>query len=184
MRREIKLLIFVEFLIAIGLGMLGPYYAIYIERIIHDSSFVGYSYATFWFTVGLLSPLFGKLADKKNKGIFLLLGGFLSLIVSLLYGIISNVYELVIVEVFNGIATACFSPAYRAITAEITSKKNRGFEYGLLDSISYITYGVAAILATFIFSYLGTTALFIFSGVFQLASSILLTKRMSLIKSR
>ncbi|MBU5688512.1 MAG: MFS transporter [Candidatus Aenigmarchaeota archaeon] len=184
MRREIKLLLFVEFLIAIGLGMLGPYYAIYVEKIAHDTSVVGYSYAAFWITVGLLSPLFGKLADKKSKSIFLLIGGSLSFIVSLLYGIVSSVYQLIIVEIFNGIATACFSPAYRAITAEITSKKNRGFEYGLLDSISYITYGLAAILATFVFTYLGATALFIFSGSFQLASSILLTKKISLIKSR
>jgi len=184
MRREIKILLLVEFLIAIGLGMLGPFYAIYIENITNDSRLVGYSYAVFWLTVGFSSPLFGKLADKNNRKLFLLLGGLLAFAVSIGYNLISSIYDIIILEIINGIATACFNPAYRAITAELTTKKSRGFEYGLLDSISYITYGISALFATFIFTFLGTKSIFIISGTFQLASSILLSKKISPIKSR
>ncbi len=164
--------------------MLGPYYAIYVEKIANDSSVVGYSYATFWLSVGILSPIFGKFADKKDRKIFLLIGGVLSFVVSILYSIATSVYQIIIIEIFNGMATACFNPAYRAITADMTSKKSRGFEYGLLDSISYITYGLAALGATAIFSFLGAKVLFLFSGILQLASSILLSKKIPPVKTR
>jgi MFS family permease len=184
MRREIKVLLLVEFLIAIGLGMLGPFYAIYVEKIADDSSIVGYSYAAFWLTVGITSPFFGKLADKREKRLLLLLGGFLAFVTSIGYSFVSTIYQLLILEVINGIATSCFNPAYRALTAELTTKNSRGFEYGLLDSVSYITYGVSALLATFIFTFLGARILFLFSGATQLASSILLSKKINPIKSR
>lgn len=179
MRREIKLLLLVEFLIAISLGMLGPYYAIYVEKVLNDSSLIGYSYAVFWITVGLTSPIFGKISDKKNRNLLIMVGGCLSFIVSISYSLVSLAYQLLIVEVLNGIATSCFNPAYKALTAELTSKKNRGFEYGLIDSISYITYGIAALLATVIFTYFGFKFLFIFSGVFQFASTLILTKKIN-----
>lgn len=177
MKKQIKILIIVEFLIAIGLGMLGPFYAIYVENIVKDNNLIGYSYAAFWLTVGIFSPIIGKLSDKKDKRIFLLIGGFLAFFVSILYGIIKTIYHLVIVEIINGFATACFNPAYRAITADITSKSRRGFEYGILDSVSYITYGLAAIMATIIFNIFGFVFLFISSGIFQLASSIIISKK-------
>ncbi len=179
MRREIKVLLLVELLIALGLGMLGPFYAIYVEKIANDASIIGYSYAAFWFSVGILSPLFGKFVDRKGGKMFLLLGGFLAFIVSIGYILVSAVYQLILLEIINGIATACFNPAYKSIVAELTAKKSRGFEYGLLDSISYITYGVSAILATFIFTNSGLKPLFVVSGTFQFISSIILTSKIS-----
>ncbi|MCX8178282.1 MAG: MFS transporter [Candidatus Aenigmarchaeota archaeon] len=177
MKKQIKVLLLAEFLIAIGLGMLGPFYAIYIENLTKDSNLIGYSYAAFWFTVGIFSPVIGKLADRKDKRVFLLIGGFLAFFVSILYGLINNLYQLIFVEVINGVATACFNPAYRALTADITTKNKRGFEYGLLDSVSYMTYGLAAILATVIFNLFGFVFLFVSSGLFQLASSIVISRK-------
>ncbi|MBU5689871.1 MAG: MFS transporter [Candidatus Aenigmarchaeota archaeon] len=177
---QIKTLLLTEFLIAIGLGMLGPFYSIFIEKLTNDNASIGYAYAAFWLTVGIFSPFLGKLSDKKDKKIFLLIGGFLAFIVSIFYGIITSIYQLIAVEVLNGIATACFNPAYRSLTAEMTTKRKRGFQYGLLDSVSYITYGVAALLATLVFNIFGFTALFIFSGIFQLASSLIISRKIKL----
>ncbi|MFH8080358.1 MAG: MFS transporter [Candidatus Aenigmatarchaeota archaeon] len=180
MRREIKILLLVEFLIAISLGILGPYYAIYVEKISNNPSIIGYSYAVFCFTVGVFSPIFGKISDKNNRNLLIIIGGTLSFIISIFYNIITLAYQILILEFLNGIATACFNPAYKSITADFTRKKKRGFEYGLLDSISYITYGMAALLATILFSYFGVKALFIFSGAFHFASSLILSRNLLL----
>jgi MFS transporter, DHA1 family, multidrug resistance protein len=179
MRREIRLLLLAELLIALGLGMLGPYYAIYVEKIANDNSLIGYSYAAFWLSVGFFSPLFGRFVDRKGRKIFLILGGFLAFLVSIGYSLVSAIYQLILLEIINGIATACFNPAYKSMVSELTSKKSKGFEYGLLDSVSHMAYGISALLATIILANLGLKSLFIFSGTFQLVSSIILTRKVS-----
>lgn len=177
MRREVKILVLTEFLIALGLGLAGPFYAIFVENIEKNSSIIGYSYAAFWITVGILSPIFGNISDKYNKKMFLIIGGLLTFIVSVFYSFISTVFQLIVLEIINGIATSLFNPVYKSLIADLTSKKNRGKEYGIIDSISYITYGLSALLATVIFTVFGIKILFLLSGVFQLFSSVFIANK-------
>jgi len=177
MRREIKILVITEFLIALGLGILGPFEAIFAEKITKDSSTIGYSYAAFWLTVGVLSPIFGRLSDKYNKKIFLVTGGLLAFISSILFNLVSTFFQLILIEILSGISTSLFIPVYHSLIADLTSKKQRGKEYGIIDSVSYITYGFSAIIGTLIVSFLGLNFLFFLSGIFQLFSSVFIANK-------
>lgn len=177
MRKEIKILVLTEFFIALSLGLIGPFYIIFIENILRDNLNIGYSYAVFWITVGILSPIFGKMSDIYNKKIFLILGGILAFFVAISYSFITTIYQLIILEVINGIATSLFNPVYRSVVANLTSRKNRGMEYGIIDSISNVTYGLSALLAAVIISVFGIKILFLFSGIFQLFSSFFIASK-------
>ncbi len=174
MKREIAMILVIEFLIAVSLGILGPFYAVFIDSVTNSSVVIGYAYAVFWITVGISSPFMGFFSDKYNKSFFLVLAGLLSFVVSVAFPFVSSVLALMFLQVLSGLATSAFNPIYRAVIAGLTTEGSRAMEYGLLESVSSISYGVAVLAGAFVVSIFGINILFVFSGLFQLATSFIM----------
>lgn len=177
MRREIKIIMVLQFLIALGLGLAGPFYATYASNKFENQSVLGYSYAALWITVGLLSPIFGRLSDKKNKKYLLIIGGVLAFASSIAYNYITKPYQLILAEIVSGVATAIFTPVYNALIADVTSKKHRGKEYGMLEGVSSLSYGVAGLIGGFLVTIISVNTLFVLSGIFNLLSSMFMAAK-------
>lgn len=175
-RKELKFLLLAEFLLSLGIGVFTPFYALFAEGITHNASGVSLSYAVFWVTVGLLSPVIGSFSDKFGKKLALISGGVLSFIVSLSYLSVDSLSGLLVIEFMNGIATACFSPAYNSFIAELTSAEHKGRDYGIIDSVSSFTYALGAIFGSFVIALSGISFVFIVPGLFQMLSSFLIVK--------
>ena len=176
MRKQLTVIILVEFLTSLALGILGPFYAVYVDQITGNPLIIGYSYALYSITIGLLSPFFGRISDKYSKKILLVTSAVFIITASIGYALATNVATLLLVEFFSGVATAAFSPVYKTIIAELTTKNNRATEYGLLESVSSITYGLGTLAGTFLIAIFGIKLVFLLSGFFQLATALIMVR--------
>jgi len=77
MRRNLYLLALTQILVAISMGIVGPVYAIYFEKISGSLKDVGIILGIYWIIVGILEIPFGILSDKIGKKKYSQLAEFL-----------------------------------------------------------------------------------------------------------
>ncbi|MCS7093965.1 MAG: MFS transporter [Candidatus Aenigmarchaeota archaeon] len=179
-RREMLALALAQSLIALSTGFIGPIYAIYFEKVIGSASLVALIIGLYWIIVGLLEVPSGYLSDRIGKGKTFLIGGILSSISIILYTFVDSLTMLVLVEILNAIGYSLQVPSFFSLLAEITSKKNRGREMGLIDSFWSLTYGISAIISGIVIGVFGFSAIFLAAGIFNGISSILIGRKFNI----
>jgi len=177
MRRDVYWLVLVQILVAISMGILGPVYSIYFEKISGSIREVGILIGIYWIIVGLLEVPFGILSDKIGKGKVFAVGGIFISISIFLYPLVSNFYQILIAQIIGAIGYSMQMPAFYALIADITRKERRGFEVGLIDSSWNIFYGIASIVSGIIVSVFGFSFIFTIASALHLTSSVVVSKR-------
>jgi MFS family permease len=177
MRRELYLIVLVQILVALSMGIVGPIYSIYFEKISGSLRDVGIIIGIYWIIVGLLEIPFGILSDKIGKGKIFAIGGMLVSTSIFLYPIVSNFYQILVAEIIGAIGYSMQMPAFYALLAEMTRKKRRGLEVGLIDSSWNVFYGIASIVSGMLITVFGFSLIFSLAGVLHFASSVVISKR-------
>ena len=67
MKRNLYLIALAQIFVAISMGIIGPIYAIYFEKISGSLRDVGIIIGVYWIIVGILEIPFGILSDKVGK---------------------------------------------------------------------------------------------------------------------
>jgi len=178
MKRELYLLALVQILVALSMGIVGPIYSIYFEKISGSLKNAGIIIGTYWIIVGLLEIPFGMLSDKIEKRKVFAIGGILVSSSIFLYPFLSNFYQIIIVEMVEAIGYSIQMPAFYALLAEMTRKERRGLEVGLIDSSWNVVYGIASIVSGMLITVFGFSLIFSLAGVLHFASSVVISKRM------
>jgi len=178
MKRDVYLLVVVQILIAISMGIVGPVYSIYFERISGSLRDVGIIIGIYWIIVGLLEIPFGLLSDRIGKRKIFAIGGILVSLSIFLYPLVSNFYQILATEIIGAIGYSMQTPAFYALLADTTRKKKRGFEVGLIDSSCNIFYGIASIVSGILISIFGFSLIFTLASALHFTSSIVVGKRM------
>jgi MFS family permease len=144
--RTFKIFIFSNSLIALAFGLFGSFYLIFINKI-------GGSIENFGFAVGLVilfraitSFVAGKYSDKIGRKPFLIIGGYSSVIIVLLYTLINSLWQLYALQIFNGIISAIFEISEQAFLGDITYKNKRGSDLGKY----FATIGIVEAISVFI----------------------------------
>jgi MFS family permease len=178
MRRDVYLLALVQIFVALSMGIVGPIYSIYFERISGNIKDVGVLIGIYWIMIGIMEIPFGILCDKIGKGKVFTIGGILTSISIFLYPFASKLYQLVITQLIGAIGYAMQLPSFYALLAEITRKERRGLEIGVVDSSWNIFYGLASIFSTILVATFGFSLVFSLASFLHLSSSIIVGRRM------
>lgn len=104
-----------------------------IETAAEVSFWSGLIFGINFLTAFLVSPLWGKLADRYGRKIMILRSGFGMALVTILMAFATNVYQLLLLRFINGLV-AGFNPASVALVATNTPKEKTGYALGLLNS--------------------------------------------------
>jgi MFS family permease len=161
MRKEYKVLLAISLLVNIGDNLIGPFYAIYIQKVGIGLADLGYAGVIFNATIGLLMIAIGKLSDKLNKELITVAGYYLFALGTLGYMIISRSWHLFLLQVIFALAAACLSAPLTALFAKYIDKKEEGLEWGLNSGGQRIAVAMAVLAGTLIVTKLGFTTLFI-----------------------
>jgi len=161
MNKNLGILLWSFFLINTSFGLLGPIYAIYVEKIGGDILTVGSSYAVFAIGTAIIIYLISKYEDSfSSKAKLLLVSRFIFLACAISYLFISNPMQLFILQLALGIATAIGNPAFDSLYQDNIEKGKSASQWGAWESSFYFSIGVSALSGSIIVQYFGFTTLF------------------------
>ncbi len=176
MNNGYKILLTATLLANFGDNLIGPFYAVFVEKIGGSILYMGYSVTVFSICTGILMIIVGKLSDKINKELITIAGYAFYAIGSILYLLISNPWQLFVLQVVFAFGTACLSAPLTALFAKYITKGKEGLQWGLEGGGSYIVVGIAVFIGTFIVHQWGFKILFLTMFAIQIMAVIVQTK--------
>ena len=172
MKKNLLVLLLACMLSEIASGILGPIYMLLYQRV-GDFSTASISFGIFSLMLAVLEAPFGHLSDKYGRKPFIILGGILTSIISVLYLFITTPFQLYLLECLAGIAASMQTPVLHSLISETAPKRKRGKFFGIFDSSVNLTYGIASIISGLLFSIFGLEVIFFLSSLLH-ASSVAL----------
>src|SRR3990167_6073494 len=107
-KRNFKFFTFSNSLMALAFGLFGPFYLIFINDIGGSIENFGIAVGLVVLSGALVSLFTGKYSDKFGRKPFLILGGYASAILVFLYTIIGSIWQLYMLQIFNGLIVSLF----------------------------------------------------------------------------
>lgn len=173
MNKVLKTLFLFNGVFVLAGSLLGPLYAIYVEKINSGLMPISVSWAVFLSSATLFMWLLSKKGDKIKHKRFLLAAGYLvRAFCWLLLIFVTNIYQLIAVQFVLGIGEALGTPAFEAIFAEHLDKNKHMMDYSDWKVLSNGFLVVGTLLGGVIATNFGFPRLFILMTILALISFI------------
>jgi len=153
---------------AMGRGGIMAFLPIFASRIDITSSQVGIIISSHIFLIALLQNPFGRLADRYNKFLLVLIGSSVGALALLLTPIARNFWELFFISSIMGLGGAVSMPSAAAITVEVGQRLGMGVSMGLFNTAMSVGMIVAPLIAGVVMDTLGVKPVFFVAGVISL----------------
>ena len=177
-RRNLYILWGAVFLLMAAMTSVIPFLPLHIEQNMGIQSedmiatWAGLIFGANFFTAFLFSPFWGNMADKYGRKLMILRSGFGMAIVITLMGLATNVYQLLLLRLLNGVI-AGFNPAAIALVATNTPKERVGFALGTLQSGAVAGSIIGPLLGGLLAEYIGFRQIFLYTGILILISTFI-----------
>jgi len=175
-KRNLRIFTFTVSLMALASGLFGPFYFIFINDL-------GGSIENFGIAVGLVvlsgaltSFIVGRTSDKFGRKPFLIIAGYSSAIMVFLYTVIGAIWQLYLLQIFNGLVLAIFETSEASFLGDITEKQKRGTAIGKYDSIIGIAEAIAIFMGGFLAGKFGFEIVFYAVSVIFIISATIMFK--------
>jgi len=175
-KKNLKIFTFSNSLMALAVGLFGPFYYLFISDIGGSIENFGIAAGLLVLSGALFSLVAGKFSDKIGRKPFLIIGGFASAIIVFLYTIIGSIWQLYLLQIFSGVITAGFETAEGAYLGDVTSKNKRGEEVGKYDAMIGIFEAVAIFVGGFLAARFGFEILFYIVSIIALISTLVMLR--------
>ncbi len=162
LNRPLKILLITNALILMAGTMLGPIYAIFVEKVggdLMDASIAG---GIFALTAGLTTLISGKYSDSLKESELIIVFGYSIIGMGfLLYFWVNSIIFLFIIQAIIGLGEAIYSPAFDATYSKHLDGKKSGRQWGAWESMNYFTTAFGAIAGGTLVTLFGFKTLFI-----------------------
>ncbi len=175
--KVIKFLIFSDFLLQSGWGLIGPIFAIFLTKQIQGGSLemVGFVAAAYWLTKSIIQPFIAKRLDRnhgeKDDFYFLVAGMYIANLIPLGYIFSSQPWHIFTLEFIRGLSMACVVPTWAAIFTRHIDKGKEAFSWSLESTGIGFAAGIAGAFGGILASLIGFKAVFVLVSIFGLLSS-------------
>ena len=99
MKKGYKILLGASLMANFGDNLIGPFYAVFVEKIGGSILDIGFTVTVFSMCTGILMMIVGKLSDRLNKELITIFGYGMYALGSLLYLVISSPWQLFFLQV-------------------------------------------------------------------------------------
>ena len=169
MNKKLLMLIFSDFFILSGFGLIGPIFAIYLNNNLIGGSLIAAGLASTIFLIVKCTvqlPLSKYFIDKHDhKSAFVVVGTILIVSVPFIYMFAKNVNTIYIAQAIYGLGAALDYPAWFSLFTIYMDKKHRGYDYTVYTTLIGIGTALAAYFGANIASWLGFKTLFMIVGI-------------------
>jgi DHA2 family multidrug resistance protein-like MFS transporter len=171
--KSLKILIIANTTMVFIIGMLAPFYAVFVQEIGGNIAFAGLSWAIFSIVAGVLTLLFGNWQLRiKEQELLLALGYLIRGIVFLSYAFMGSMTQLIFTQILWGIGVALGTPAFDAIYSSHTDKEESIVQWGQWEGIAAIATGLAAIIGGILIQSIGYSLVFIGMSIMSILLGI------------
>lgn len=171
--KALRILLSTNAMILTAAAMLGPIYALFVEKVggdLMDASIAG---SIFALVAGITTLISGKYTDKtKENELVVVLGYTIMGIGFLLYFWVSSVIFLFVVQAIIGLGEAIYSPAFDAVYSKHLSWHKSGSQWGAWESMNYFTTAIGALLGGGLVTIFGFQTLFIIMAMLCFGSAL------------
>ncbi|MGR3742278.1 multidrug efflux MFS transporter [Companilactobacillus sp. DQM5] len=137
-KRNLQVLWFGNFMVGIGFSMITPFMSLYIDEL---GSFTktqlnlwsGAVFSSTFLVMAFISPIWGRIADRKGRKLMLLRAALGMSIVLALCSMVTNVYQLLALRTLQGVFSGFISNA-NTLIATTTPKEESGRALGTLTT--------------------------------------------------
>lgn len=179
-RRNLYVLCGSLFIVMVGMSMIMPFLPLYIQQDfgIEDegqvTAWAGIIFGANFLTAGLVSPLWGSLADKHGRKIMILRSGYAMSITVALTGFAGSVWQLLALRLLNGLVGGII-PASTALVASSVPKEQIGWAQGMLQS--FVTAGtiMGPLFGGVLIGQIGFRTIFVITGCLLLLATLVIT---------
>jgi MFS family permease len=183
MKRELKILNTVSALFVFSSGLLGPIYAIFVQRIGGDLIAAGSAYAAFAIVSGVLIFFISKWEERIHHQEKIMVAGFAMGCIGFLgYIFVQNPLQLLMVQIVIGIAYAVRAPVWDSLYSRNLDEGRFTSEWGVWESMNLVVLGASAAIGGMVAETFGFATLFVamfcvsFAG-FLVSVSLMLIKQ-------
>ncbi len=173
LNRSLRILITTNSILVFIVGLFAPFYAVFVQNIGGNIAFAGLSWAIFSIVAGVLILLFSNWSLKvREQELLIALGYILRAGVFLSYAVMTSIPQLIVTQIFWGVAAAIGTPAFDSVYASHTAKEDSIVEWGEWEGISSIMTGIAALTGGIIIQNFGYQAVFVAMAVISFVLGI------------
>lgn len=171
--KALRILLYTNAMILLAAAMLGPIYALFVEKVggdLMDASIAG---SIFALVAGLTTLIFGKYSDKiKENELIIVLGYGIMGVGFLLYFWVASVLFLFVVQAIIGFGEAIYSPAFDAVYSKHLDEHKSGTQWGAWESMNYFTTAIGAIIGGGLVTIFGFQVLFVIMTMLCFGSAL------------
>jgi DHA1 family multidrug resistance protein-like MFS transporter len=176
-KKNLIILCIGQFLFMASMSQIIPFLPLYLQELgITDpqevSKWAGIIFGIQFLTAFLVSPIWGKLADRHGRKIMLIRSGIGMAIVITLMGFATNHIQLLILRLINGLISG-FIPAAIALTATNTPKERVGYALGVLQSGAVAGTICGPLIGGLMADIVGFRAIFSYTGISVFLATII-----------
>lgn len=152
--------------------LLGPLFAVYVQKIGGGILLVSVATAVFYVSSTLFLIFMAKLGDKiKHKELVLAASYVVRGLAYFGLGFVNNAFSLILLQAVFGLGDALGTPIFGALFAKHVNKKEEVMEYSDWTIVSNLVMALGTIVGGFMVSALGFGFLFIVIGVMCFVSA-------------
>jgi len=171
--KPLRILLLTNSLVLMAGYMLAPIYALFVEEIGGGLLEASFTVAAFAVAAAITNLVVGGLVDKIKQdelvvatGYLVMGGGFIGL------PLVSNLWQLVMVQAVIGFAEALYSPAFDALYTTHTSRRKVGREWGAWEAMNNVMIAIGAVTGGIVATVFGFKVLFVLMGLLALISAL------------
>jgi DHA1 family multidrug resistance protein-like MFS transporter len=156
-----------------GVGIVVPLLPVYAHSLGASGLYIGLIFGAFAISRTVLLPYFGRLSDRKGRKPFILAGLFCYTLVSVAFILFSDVYQMIVIRFFQGMASAMVMPVIQAYVGDITPKGREGLVMGLFNMSLFFGLSLGPVAGGYINDHFNLTAAFACMGALALVGAFL-----------
>ncbi|AIG25092.1 MFS transporter [Brevibacillus laterosporus] len=179
-KRNLFVLCGALFIVMVGMSMVMPFLPLFIQEELHITNthdatlWSGIIFGANFLTAGLVSPVWGNLADKYGRKIMILRSGFLMSITIGLTGLAGNVWHLLFLRLLNGTISGII-PASNALVASSVPQERSGWALGILQSCVVSGSIMGPFFGGLLADLVGYRAVFMVTGSLLFIATLIIT---------
>jgi MFS family permease len=168
----------------LGVGIIAPLLPLYADNLGATGIWLGIIFSGFSISRAIFLPIFGRLADRSGRKLFICIGLLFYSILSLGYIWASSLSQLTLVRLLHGAAAGMIIPIAQAYIGDISPMGEEGKWMGYFNTAFFTGFGFGPLMGGALTEHFGMTVAFSTMGGLNLLAFLLVTLFLPEIRQR